>query len=235
MGNTPQPAHLTPAQLNYADTAMWKRAIRNALHDLRVATPAIVVDFNETTQVVAVQICMKELVAFPEGPKWTAIHAIFNVPIVLPRAGGLALTMPITPGDEGLLIFTDTAFDLWWLAGGQQPPGENPPIKQPQHERRRHDLTDCFFIPGVWNQKRVLPNYQTDRMQLRSDDGTFSIDIHQSGDIVVNATGNVNVNAGGTVNILSSGGDTTIDGKDFLMHTHTGVQTGSGESGPVGP
>lgn len=233
MGNTPQPAHLTPAQLNYADTAMWKTAIQNALHDLRVAAPAIVVSFDTATQCAAVQVAMKELVKFPDGPKWVAINAIYNVPIVVPRAGGFAITVPIQAGDEGLLVFTDTAFDLWWLAGGQQPPGENPPIQQPQHERRRHDLTDCFFIPGCWNQTRVLPSYASDQIQVRNDAGTALVSIDQTGKITINASGDVDINAQGVVHIVSSGGDTTIDAKDFLMHTHGGVQTGGGTSGPV--
>jgi hypothetical protein len=234
-GNAPQPAHLTPSQLAYADTSPWKVAIQNAVADLRCACPAIVVLFDPDTQLVAVQIAMKELVKYADGPKWVPIPTIYRVPIVLPRAGGMCITMPIAAGDEGLLVFTDTAFDLWWLTGGQQPQGKNPPIVQPQHERRRHDVTDCFFIPGCWNQTRVLANYPTDRIQIRSDDGSVSIDVEQNGNILINSSSNVNVNAQGTVNIISHGGDTTIDGVDFLLHTHSGVQPGVGDSGPVVP
>jgi hypothetical protein len=233
MGSTPQPAHLTPAQLNYSDTAMWKTVVQNAMHELRVACPAIVLEFDAATQCVTAQIAMKELVAFPDGPKWVAIHPIYKVPIVVPRAGGFAVTVPIVAGDEGLLIFTDQAFDLWWLTGGQQPPGDNPPINQPQHERRRHDLTDCFFIPGCWNQTNVLASYATDSIQIRNDVGDTLVSIDNTGKITINANGNVEINAQGVVNIVSSGGDTTIDGKDFLLHTHTGVSSGSSNTGPV--
>ncbi len=44
--------------------------------------------------------------------------------------------------------------------------------------------------------------------------------------------GNVNIIATGSINIHAGGG-TTIDGKPFLPHEHTGVQTGGGTSGPV--
>ena len=228
MSNNPQPAHLSPTQLNYADTAMWKTAILNAVIDLRVACPAIVVAFDPATQCVTAQVAMKELVRFANGPKWQAIADIFKVPIVVPRAGGFSLTLPIQAGDEGLLVFSDQAFDLWWLNGGQQPPGINPPLKQPQHEQRRHDITDCFFIPGCWNQKRLLPGYATDRLQIRNDAGTVQIEIDGSGNVNITTTT-------GVVAISSLPNHTTIDGKDFLLHTHDGVQTGGGTSGPVTP
>lgn len=49
----------------------------------------------------------------------------------------------------------------------------------------------------------------------------------------------VNVVAAGVVNVISNGGHTTIDGKDFLEHTHTpgsytaGGDPVTGDSGPV--
>ena len=194
MGNSPRPANLTPDQLLAAETAQWRSAIRAAIHDLRVACPAIVLKFDAVAQTATVQIVMKELVQFPPGPKWVAINPLYDVPIVLPRGGGFALTMPIQPGDEGLLVFTDTAFDLWWLAGNVQPPGQNPPIVQPQHERRRHDITDCFFICGCWNQQRVLQNYRDDCLQLRSEDGTTILEIDPDGSIIV-AAATITLNA----------------------------------------
>jgi Phage protein Gp138 N-terminal domain len=151
IGGTPlPPTALLPATTNYAESAPWKAAIKQAVTDLRCAAPAIVQDFDSDTQTVAEQIAMGELVRQPDGPEWTPIYPISNVPICLPRAGGFALTTPIQAGHEGLLVFSDTMFDLWWQNGGVQPL-RGAPVVQPNHERRRHDVTDCFFIPGVWN------------------------------------------------------------------------------------
>lgn len=234
--NAPQ---LTLAQIHYADTAQWKTILRQALTDLRVAIPAIVKSFDANTQCVTVQIAVSELVRL-NSPTWTEIDPVQNVPIVLPRAGGYSLTLPIEDGDEGLLVFSDTCFDLWWQNGGVQPPG-GAPFTQPFHERRRHDVTDPFFIPGIWSQPNVLDNYSTDSAQLRSDDGNTIVDVAEDGltltskKVTINSSGDVDINATGQVNIKSSGNNTEIDGTTYLLHTHTGVTTGGGTSGPVTP
>lgn len=242
------PLQMTPSQLNGAQSEQWKAILKQSLFDLRVAIPAQVKDFDEIKQVVTVQILVSELVRLPKGPQWTAISPIYNVPILVPRAGGFAITMPISPGDEGLLIFCDQCIDLWWQEGGQQPP-PMAPLTQPNFERRRHDITDCGFFPGLWNQKNVLENYSTESIQVRSDDGTTYVDVSDTGiklvgtKVMIQASGDVDITAGGTVHIEGSSGiniesdsdNTNIDGQDFLDHTHTGVQTGGGNSGPVTP
>jgi hypothetical protein len=230
---------LTPSQLNYSSTAAAKELVKHALIDLRVATPAIVTAFDAGRQVVSVQILTSELVRTPTGPVWTAIAPINNVPILLPRAGGFSLTLPIVPGDEGLLVFCDTCLDLWWQQGGQQPP-PGAPLAQPNFERtRRHDLTDCGFFPGIWNQKRVLANYSPNSAQLRSDDDSVIVDVALAGitltgpNVTINSTGDVDINATGIVKIQSAGDNSEIDGQIFLQHLHTGVQVGGANSGPV--
>lgn len=239
---------LTPEQLTYAESAQWKKILRQAVVDLRVCSPAIVQSFNAAAQTVSVQIAMSELIRFPSGGKWVAIPPINNVPVCLPRAGGFSLTLPLKAGDEGFLIFCDTCFDLWWQNGGQQPQPATlkngawqggAPLFQPNHEwRRRHDVSDCGFFPQGWSQPRVLSNYSTDSAQLRSDDGNTIVDVAEAGVTVtaqkftVNCSGEVQIN-GSQVVISSSSDDSKIDGKTFLLHEHTGVQVGSGVSGPV--
>ncbi len=232
---------LTPSQLNYAESAQWKAILKQAFIDLRCAAPAIVQSFDAEKQTVAVQIAMSELVKNPAGPQWTPINPIYNVPICIPRGGGFSLTFPLQQGDEGLLVFTDTMFDLWWQNGGIQPPA-GAPLAQPNHERRRHDLTDCFFIPGIWNQTRVLEDYSTDSMQLRSDDGTIVVDLSEDNGLTLTAptinlasSGDINISASGKVTIQSGENNTTIDESEYLTHMHSGVQTGGSDTGPVTP
>lgn len=233
MSSVPQ---LTPDQLNYAETSQWTEIIRQALTDLRVAIPAIVQDFDVATQTVTVQIALREVVRSDSGPLNIPIQPIYKVPLMLQRAGGFCLTMPVKAGDEGMLIFCDMCIDLWWARGGVQN----------QLERRRHDLSDCGFYPGLWNQQRLLQQYSTDSVQLRSDDTSVIIDVALDGitltapKVTINSGGDVDITAAGDVNIQgqsifieSSEDDTAIDGKTFLTHQHTGVQTGGGDTGPV--
>lgn len=231
---------LAPEQLTFAESAQWKKILRQALVDLRVCIPAIVQSFDAATQTVSVQIAISELIRFPSGGKYVAVPPINKVPVCLPRAGGFSLTLPLTAGDEGFLVFCDTCIDLWWQNGGQQPAPATlvdgawqggAPLFQPNHEwRRRHDVTDCGFFPMGWSQPRVLSNYSEDSAQLRSDDGTVVIDVAEAGvtvtapKVTVNSSGDVDITAAGNVNIQD---------KNFLLHEHVGVQSGSDTSGPV--
>jgi hypothetical protein len=219
---------LTPEQLNKATTAQWKAIIQQALVDLRVAGPAIVQSFDEDTQTVSVQIATSELVRFPNGPVWTAIAPINNVPICSLRAGSFSITPPIQVGDEGLLIFCDSCIDLWWQEGDQQPP-PNAPLAQPNFERRRHDLNDCIFFPAIWNQKRVLFDYATDSIQIRSDDGTVYFGLATDGSMSAAYPGGADVDTGGGTFQFNE--DVDVEGN---LHVGSGASgtfsTGTGQT-----
>ena len=110
---------------------------------------------------------------------------------------------------------------------------------------RRHSLSDGFALLGPWNQTRVLSNYSTQAVQLRSDDGQTVVEVG-AGEITVKAQ-TVNVQASGTATVqgstvnvtgssqvnISGNGHTFVEGRDFLHHTHSGVQSGGSTSGPV--
>ena len=178
----------------------------------RVAMPGIIESFDADAQTVTVRCATRELLNLDGDQSWVDIPPLVDVPIVFPRAGGYVLTMPIKPGDECLVVFADNCIDGWWQSGGVQN----------QIDFRRHDLSDAIAIPGMWSQPRVLPNYSTDSAQLRTEDGSAYIELK-----------------GGTINIVGSavniraGGATVIEGKNFLAHTHGGVDSGPSNTGGV--
>jgi Phage protein Gp138 N-terminal domain len=204
---------LTPDQLAYALTAQWKQILAQALIDTRIAVPGIIQSWDSIKQVASVQVAIREIQRTGSGPQNVEIEPINNVPICGFRAGGFSLLLPIEAGDECLLIFSDMSFDFWWTRGGIQN----------QTEMRRHDLTDCFFIPGIWSQPNVVSDYPTDGAQLRSDDGNSIVEVTDS-QISITAK---------TVVIQSTSGNTSIDGQAFLPHTHSDVQSGGSDTGPV--
>ena len=119
---------LTPSQVIAADSEQWRQAIRQALADTRCATPAFLTeDLDPTTQTVTVQISIQERVRTPTGPQWWDTPPIIKVPIIVPRGGGYAVTLPLKKGDEGLLVFCDTCFDLWWHNGQEGTIAKNTP------------------------------------------------------------------------------------------------------------
>jgi hypothetical protein len=195
----------------------YYRAIKSALVQTRVAAPGIIQSFNAERQTCEVKIAIREQLNINGNLSWKEIPLLVDVPVYFPRAGGYCLTIPVKAGDECLVVFADCCIDAWWQSGGIQN----------QVDKRRHDLSDGFAIVGFTSQARKVTNYSADTIQLRNDAGTDYIEIDGS---TVNVIANsVNIN-GGTVNI---GENTTIDGRVFLNHRHSGVDPGSGTSGGV--
>jgi hypothetical protein len=222
MATTPQGnplLNLTPSQVNRSESAQWRQIIKQALDDTRCASVAFLTeDMDAATQTVSVQIAIQERVRTAAGPAWMDVPTITKVPILVPRGGGFSLTLPLKKGDEGLLIFCDTCFDLWWTNGQASSPPPTLPAgvsasgSQRQNEVRRHYVHDCGFFPGMWSQPNVLSNYSTASAQLRSDDGSVSIDLAHSGitltSPLVAMTGSLTVANGATGSFTTSTGQT---------------------------
>lgn len=210
---------LTPSQVNRAQSTQWRQAIRQALAETRCASPGfLTADMDPVTQTVTVQVAIQERVRSNTGKLWMDIPSITMVPILGYRGGGWGVTLPLTKGTEGLLIFCDTCFDFWWTNGQtNSPPPTSPPGtpasgSQRQNEVRRHHLHDCGFLPGMWSQPNVLPNYSMDSLQIRSDDGTTSVDVAGSGVTITSplviATQNLQVGNGATGSFTTPTGQT---------------------------
>lgn len=186
MSSVPQPnplLQLTPSQVNQVDVAQWLELAKQMSVETRCASPAFLTEDMDTsgTQTVTVQIAIQERVRTATGPQWWDVPPIVMVPVVLPRGGGFSVTLPLKKGDEGLLVFCDACFDLWWQNGQQGTVAQNTPNSggktQRQNEVRRHYIHDCGFWPGMWSQPNVLANYSSTSMQLRRDDGSALIDV----------------------------------------------------------
>lgn len=194
---------------------------------IRVAIPAIIQSFDATKQTVVVQPAIMESVRLSGGLATLNLGLVADVPIIMPRAGGYSLTLPIQAGDECLLIIADRCIDAWFQSGGQQAPVEV----------RRHSISDAFAILGPWSNPRDLTSYSVSAAQLRSDDGNTLIEVG-AGEVTIKAN-NVSVQAqqvtvAGSTNVhITGAGNTTIEGKNFLTHTHSGVTAGGGVTGPV--
>lgn len=218
--------------------AQWEYALSQLRNSIRVAIPGIVQSFDSATQTVSVQPVTNELVYtdWQEEPVNHPLPLIDHIPVVLPRAGGFTLAMPIQQGDECLIVFADMDTSAWFQSGGTQ---------NNQILLRRHNLSDAFAVIGTWSQPRVLENYPASAAQLRSDDGDTVVEVGNN-EITIKAQ-TVNVQASGTATVqgqtvnvtgsnqvnISGNGHTSIEGKDFLTHTHSGVASGGATTGPV--
>lgn len=221
--------------------------------DLRVAAPGIIKSVDYGKQTCTVQLAIREKLRDEKGNiDNVEIPLLPDVPFFVYSGGGYCLTLPIKPGDDCLVVFGDNCMDAWWQSGGVQN----------QVERRRHDLSDGFAIVGFRSQPNVVSGYSSETAQMRNEAGDAYIEISGS-DINIVASGKVNVQSGSTVNVesssnmtisssaalnmsstagssfsgsdisIGSGGNTVIDGRNFLGHTHSGVQPGGGNTGGV--
>jgi hypothetical protein len=230
--------------VNRAESAQWRTILKQALADTRCATPAFLVkDMDQATQTVTVQIAIQERVRTAKGPQWWDVPAIVMVPVVTPRGGGYSVTLPLKKGDEGLLVFCDTCFDLWWKRGQTGAPtaanvaataqgaglSPTPSGSQRQNEIRRHYVHDCGFIPGMWSQPNRLANYSVDSLQIRSDDGATVIDVSATMGVTItapaitlNVVGDINAAVGGNINAIV-GGDATLTATGVVAITGSDV------------
>jgi len=194
---------ITAAERIGSDYEFYQRMGEKWGTDLRVSIPGIVQSFNPIEQTVTVQPAIKERIIGPNGDVQTVnLPLLLDVPIVLPKAGGFVLTMPIQAGDECLVIFSDLCIDSWWSQSGVQV----------QAEKRRHDLSDGFAVMGTWSQPRRIANYSTNSAQLRSETGTSLIDIKPDEiDIVSNVVKINGVNFSSHTHVAPYGGGTTSE------------------------
>lgn len=209
------PERITP------ETEIQQKGLENLKNSIRVSSPGIVKSFDAEKQTVSVQLAVRERVNFDGEIDHKDVPLIVDVPIFMPRAGGYSLTLPVAVGDECLVVFGDNDYGAWWQSGGVQN----------EIFRRRHDLNDAFAIVGIWNQTRTVSDYSGNSVQIRNEAGDSLVEIKEQ---TINITGakKVVVVANEQVNI-SSNGHTVIEGRVFMDHQHTRVQTGGSLTGGV--
>lgn len=189
------------------------------------ALPAIVVAANLVAQTVSAQPTIQGTITGPDGvARNVNLPLLVDVPIVWPRAGGFALTFPVAPGDEVLIVFASRCIDSWWQSGGIGAPAEV----------RMHDLSDGFAILAPTSQPKRLGGVSSSNVQLRDSAGSTFVEITPSGAVNIVAATSINLTAPSIKfhgEVQQDGGALVSNGITYGTHKHTGVQTGGGTSG----
>jgi hypothetical protein len=136
--------------------------------EIRCAAPGIIKEWFPEKQTVTVQLVTREKVVLDGVLKSLKVPILQDVPIFMPRSGNFVMTLPITIGDECLVVFSDTMIDAWFQNGGEE---------NEQIITRRHDLSDAIALCGIWNQKRVVENYSTDNLEIRNLENTTKVTV----------------------------------------------------------
>ena len=189
---------------------------------LRVSLPGIVQSFDPATCTCTIQPAIAGQGVDDKGQIQSApLPLLTDVPVIFPRGGGCTITFPVKAGDECLVVFSDRCIDFWWQNGGVQEPVDP----------RQHDLSDAFAFVGPQSQAQKISGISTTSVQVRTDDGSSFIELMQGGNVNITTpllTVNGNVQINGTV---TSTGDQVAKGISQTGHVHSGVQSGSSQTG----
>ena len=136
-----------------AEVAALKKEISASLH---CALPGIVESFDPAVQTAAVRPAVKRQdIPFP---------LVRDVPVFFPGGREQALTFPVSPGDECLLVFADSDMDRWFETGRAEEPAS----------ARNHDLPDAFAFVGFRSRPHALPDFPGEARPFPHDhDGRY--------------------------------------------------------------
>ncbi len=204
--------------------------------------PAQVIAYDRTTNRAQVQPMI-----FMVSTKNELISRaqIASVPVVQIGGGGFVMSFPINTGDFGWIKTNDRDISFFKSTFQQSAP----------NTQRKHSFSDAVFIPDSMMKDVVINDEDANNLVIQNLAGTVRIAIwgdkvkitapsvvidtpatHCTGNLQVDGnisvTGTSDLTGDITVhNDINVIGTATIDGIPFDTHRHTGVQTGSGDTG----
>ena len=186
-----------------------------------------IVSFDPATQTAEVQVKMSFLLngEIKEYP------LLLDCPCIILAGGQGSLTFPIQAGDSCLVLFNDRDMDNWYSGGQTMPPRTD----------RLHDFSDAIALVGLRNKQNQISGYFAQGTEIKYAGSTIKL---ENGKVTVtNGTSTVEMN-GAAVTVTSANialvgdvavtGAFTVNGKDIgPTHKHSGVRSGSDQSGGV--
>ncbi len=207
--------------------------------DLWSAMPGIIqsVDYEQQSCVVqlSVQVSVRDITTGQD--QIVSISPLLDCPLYFPHGGQCSITFPVAAGDECLVVFASRCIDGWFQNGGIQPQGLF----------RMHDLSDGFVFAGFRSVPNVVSGISATKLQVRSADGNNVIELDPlGGQVNLKANTSIKITAplitldGPVVANNTMAVDSTLDamttlivnGRDFTSHIHSGVSTGTHDTGP---
>lgn len=151
--------------------------------------------------------------------------APFTLPqVTIPVVGSEYVRIPIQVGDTGMVIAADAR-----LGGVSGLGGGTPDLTQPGN------LTALAFVwlgSTGWSETddpNALVLYGPNGAVIRTTDGSSKITVDAAGTVIDGDQVTINATR------IDLNGDIYINGQRYVLHKHSGVQPGSGQSGGVVP
>ncbi|MFA4972190.1 MAG: Gp138 family membrane-puncturing spike protein [bacterium] len=181
-----------------------KGAIERSLDGLHTSVPALVLSYLPATQQC---VCQPVVAGMPQ---------LEDVPVLWPRGGLGFFHSPVLPGDAVLLVFAERDPGPWRLTGTVQPPAL----------LRRHGLY-AFALPGCAPDTRPLTSVATHTGPAMGVDAGPIVHVGPTG-VDLGAFPATQAVALAALVDTALGAIVTW----LTTHTHSGVTTGPGASGP---
>lgn len=191
--------------------------LRKTLQATDGMLPATVVATDSNRQYVTVK---PSIMVLGTDGSLTSRAQIARVPLFTIGAGNFVLTFPVSPGDTGWIMASDRDISLYLQSGNESGP----------NTLRLHSFEDGLFIPDA-ARRYTLAGEDANNAVLQSLDGSVRLalgpglvkitatSVHMTGNLLVDGT------ITGTTDVVGGG-------KSLKTHTHSGVTTGGGVTGP---
>ena len=114
---------------------------QDLLSSLHCALPGIVVSFDPEAQAAEIRPALKA-----GGRPFPLLR---DVPVFFPGPRDSAVTWPVAPGEECLVILADADIDAWLDSGEPEEP----------RSARKHSLSDAFAFVGFRSRPNALPDF----------------------------------------------------------------------------
>ncbi len=176
---------------------------------------------------------------------------IASIPVLQIGGGGFVMSFPIKTGDLGWIKANDRDITFFLKNYAQAAP----------NTQRKHKFSDAVFIPDSFMKDVVISGEDTDNLVIQNLDGTVRVAIWAdkvkitAPSVIIDTpettcTGNLTVNGdlqvdgmatvtgdilaetdltiNNNLNVINTA---TIDGLNFAVHVHGGVEAGTDETG----
>lgn len=142
--------------VDYDLKSLLDLAIKNAFVNLNVQHVGIIQSFDPADQTVRVKVAYKRTVsgALVEYP------VLIDCPAVILGSKSKRLEIPITLGDECLVMFNDRDIDNWFASGQVGP----------LNSQRMHSIADGFALIGVRSLLNSIEDWDNTRVSIRNGD-----------------------------------------------------------------
>lgn len=131
-----------------------------------------------------------------------SISVLSRIPVGLFKAGGFILTLPVAPGGEGIILFSDRSLSLWKETGKKAPP----------RETEFHGLSGAVFVPFPTSKPGAIQGFDGTGLYAGMEDKSAYLRVGTAGDVKIHADTKITLDSPlteitGLLNVL---GDTTL-------------------------